>query len=287
MGSTTFDFAIDDVNTCYPEHGWTLNSQGNKLLWLPILRLVNNTNQIRKLYGCEKQITHSQWNEIRAFHALVEKLFITLRELHRATTHVENCGGIAGTKLINLNMHETITLYVDLVYVYLRRFADHFTRTIRHAVFQHYAQAPREMKNLLKKEPEELDKLKPFIDIEQFLHAVKLNTSWFRFLRSDSVTKGIRDTLEHHPNTINVQSSQVADEPWKVEAYLMNGQEYTALISPINGIMKEICNMLTEVCKVVGCESNYKFWITPYGDCLLTAGTNTDPTGFWPKIENA
>ena len=42
------DFADPAQAARVPRHGWAKNSQGVKLLWLPVLRLVHEAHEIRK-----------------------------------------------------------------------------------------------------------------------------------------------------------------------------------------------------------------------------------------------
>jgi hypothetical protein len=54
----------------FPKHGWASNSQGYRLLWLPVLTLV-------RADGAGPGVT-----EASALQSMVENLCITLRELH-------------------------------------------------------------------------------------------------------------------------------------------------------------------------------------------------------------
>lgn len=121
MANITFDFGRKEQEKGYPSHGWAVNSQNIKLLWLPLLRLIEDAGKIREQKGIENKLTLAHTKEIRSFHDLVEKLFLSLRELHRTTSFVVSCGGFANPKNDTEGVGQTIPLYVDLVYMYLRR----------------------------------------------------------------------------------------------------------------------------------------------------------------------
>lgn len=284
MAKITFDFEKEDQENAYPSHGWAVNSQGIKLLWLPLLHLVEEAGKIREREGIEKKLTLAHIKEVRCFHDLVEKLFITLRELHRTTVFMASCGGFDNPKNDTEGIGQTIPLYVDLTYMYLRRLADHFTRAIRFSVFEHFDSAPREFKRLRKMNSTSLSSLNPLVDIDHFISAIQDNDNWFDILRSDGTRKGLRDSLEHHPTSIQVQQSKVGDGPWEVEAYLMSGETHRKLLNPISSMVNEICSMFSAVHKCIVWGDSYEKWVVPYGDCILTTGNDDDWTGFWPEI---
>src|SRR6266700_3820775 len=75
------DFAESSRIGRVPQHGWAKNSQGVKLLWLPVLRLVHEAYNIRKANGLREELSQGQWSEIRAFDQTVRHFALTLREL--------------------------------------------------------------------------------------------------------------------------------------------------------------------------------------------------------------
>jgi len=280
MARIVFDFEKKDQDNSYPSHGWAINSQGIKLLWLPLLHLVTEADEIRGRHGIEKKLTLVHIEEITCFHDHVKKLHVALRELHRSIVLVASCGGFDNPKNDTDGVGQTIPLYVDLTYIYLRRLADHFTRAIRFSVFEHFESAPREFKKLRKMNSSSLKALKPLVDIDSFISAIQGNDDWFDTLRSEGTKKGLRDSLEHHPTSIRIQSSGNDDGPWKVEAYLMSGNTYRNLLDPISSMVNEVCTMFTAVHKTIASGDSYN----PRGDCIIAPGIDHDCTGFWPEI---
>jgi hypothetical protein len=280
MARIVFDFEKKDQDNSYPSHGWAINSQGIKLLWLPLLRLVTEAGEIRGRHGIEKKLTPLHIEEITCFLDHAKKPHLALRELHRSIVFVANCGGFANPKNDTDGVGKTISLYVDLIYIYLRRLADHFTRAIRFSIFEHFESAPREFKKLRKMNASSLKALKPLVDIDSFISAIQDNDDWFDTLRSEGTKKGLRDSLEHHPTSIQIQSSGNDDRPWKVEAYFMSGNTYINLLDPISSMVNEVCTMFTAVHKTIASGDSYN----SRGDCIVAPGVDHDCTGFWPEI---
>lgn len=75
------DFADSSREDAIPQHGWAKNSQGVKLLWLPVIRLMHEAYNIRKAKGLTEVLTQGQFAELGAFAQVVDQLTLTLREL--------------------------------------------------------------------------------------------------------------------------------------------------------------------------------------------------------------
>lgn len=200
MADIAFDFMKDWQQKDYPCHGWAVNSQGIKLLWLPLIHLIQETEKVRGRNTISDRLTLVQIKEIRCFHNAVEKLFVALRELHRTTTFLVSCAGFDNPKNDTEGIVLTIPLYVDLVYMYLRRLADHFTRAIRFSVFKHFDSAPREFKKLRKMDVKTLNSLQPLVDVNHFIKAVRDNDSWFDIFKCGRTDKGITRFPRTSPN---------------------------------------------------------------------------------------
>ena len=145
------DFADPSRSGRVPRHGWAKNSQGVKLLWLPILRLVHEAHDIRKANGPPEELSQGQWSESRAFAQTTARFALTLRELAKGIRlGSDPCFDQRDDEkwTISLEASSLIPLYVDLAFVYARRLADHFARASRYVLFKHPGSAPREYKNL-------------------------------------------------------------------------------------------------------------------------------------------
>jgi hypothetical protein len=277
----------------FPKHGWAKNEQGVKLLWLPIVRLVHNAEQIRSNQNLTTRLSTAHWQEIRTFHQKMSRLTLILREMHKLKN-------LAAYELgdMHVDIHEKIEagimlpLYVELCYVYFRRIGDELIRATRYVLFRNFESAPRELKNLQKLvcDTSRLRALVPICDEEQLINAVQNHTSWFSELRETTTVKGVmrkgtRDLLEHHSVLLGHQTSRVGDEPMASEMYLhqANGQS-RELLSTVKAIVDDFCAFCTAIQSAVDWGSTYKAWVIPYGDCLTITGSDDDITGFWPEI---
>lgn len=273
----------------YPAHGWTTNSQNLRLLWLPVLRIVRSTNEVRSSFGLAP-ITTSQINEVEAFRHTVEKLALSLRELHKAVEFIRRSGGLDGSIRDEYRVEALIPIFVDSVYSYVRRLADRFANAIRFLLFRHAESAPRQYRKLrsLASDHKRLNALGPFFNLAPFTEAVDQHSNWFDLVRdsepSDGVfRKGIRDALEHHPVIVKVARSQSGDDPWDVAAFMQSPSLVnTELLFPIYTILRDLCSLFAGLVRAVDSSGQY---IGPFHkDVLFLTGLDEDATGFWPPL---
>ncbi len=290
------DFADPAHTDRVPRHGWAKNSQGLKILWLPILRLLKEAHE-RKARLSEP-IPRGQSIEIEAFNQTLRHFVLTLRELAKCIrlasvpwyTHDENDEKIASYEARNL-----IPLHLDLVFVYARRIADHFARASRHVLFKKPEEAPREYKKLRPFIADEakLRRLDPLCDINVLREAFERHSGWLDKLRDSvradrvSPLKGIRDIMEHHPIWVTVRHSKVGEGPWELIADLgvpgASSEFRPDLIPVLKAIVSDMADLWTMVCASAALPPAEKLWVAPYGDALLTTGNADDAIAFWPE----
>ena len=296
MTKLLIDFKDTISSDQYPSHGWARNSQGLKLLWLPIVRNVcqlavpiasNSQNRSRDL-------SVDQILEIKAFHVTLEKLVLTLRYL----SNFMECGKepaihAPSNAEFNLRMEavNTVPLFVDLAFVYLRRLADDFARASRFVCFRYADNAPRKFKQLRKHVCNgDLDDL--LVNPDMMQEAFNNCAGWFDSLNARpeaaETRRGIRSSIEHHPVFISAQHSKDGDEPWQLEVSLgWPGQkEYVRdVVSILRQIISELCRFWTVMCRAISTDNEYIKWICPYGDQLGgITGNDENITNFWPKL---
>jgi hypothetical protein len=292
------DFADPTRVERLPRHGWAKNSQGMKLLWLPILRLVNAFDEIRKANGVLDVLSWGQQSEIKEFRQITNHFCLTLRELAKCIRLASDFSleNIEDAEKFHTS-HEAdllIPLYVDLAFVYARRLADHFARAIRYVLFRHPGSAPRKYKELRKifAKPAELQKLGPFYDTVVLQEAFEQYSGWFDKLRDSKdekgeAQKGIRDIMEHHPIGVRVHHYKLGDGPWEVSANLGDPGIHASfrpdLISTLKEIVADMAALWTAVCDAVRLAPAKQLWVTPYGDRVLLTGRDDDSTAFWPE----
>lgn len=294
--STPFDFADPAQAARLPRHGWAKNSQGVKLLWLPIIRLVNEAPNIRRKKGVTKELSPKQWSEIAAFVKATQHLAIALRELHKYVRIGTEPAYLKGSQKDfhdNIEASLLIPVFVDLVFVYLRRLADRFASSSRHVVFKHSGSAPNQYKKLkpLFDDKNKLQRLEPLCDIVRLQEAFAQHSGWFNELRNSTddageLQKGIRDIMEHHPVFVTVQNIKVGEGPWEGDAFLQNGTQVICrdLIRTLKDIIDDITCLWTEFCIAASYKKSDPPWIVPYGDVVMLMGNDDDATGFWPEI---
>ena len=273
----------------YPAHGWAVSSQNLRLLWLPVVRIVRCASDVRSSRGLPP-LTVAQMNEVHAFRQTVEKLALSLRELHKAVTFVQRCGGIDGPVRDDYRVEALIPVFVDSVYSYVRRLADRLANALRFLLFQHAESAPRQYSKLraLLSDPERLKNLVPLFDLAHLRSAIVVHSGWFDLVRDSELAdgvhrKGIRDALEHHPVIVSVARSKNGDEPWEVAAFMRSPSHVnTELLTPIRTIMQDLCALFAGVVATVDAAGNYV--VSFNGDAVFLTGRDADSTGFWPPL---
>lgn len=280
-----------------PRHGWAKNSQGVKLLWLPVLRLVHKAPEIRKANGLPEELSRGQWSEIRAFDQTTRHFALTLRELAKCIRlGSDPCFDQREDQkwTISREASSLIPLHVDLAFVYVRRLADHFARASRYVLFKRPGSAPMEYKNLrwVIADQAKLQRLEPLCDAKVLREAFDRHSGWLNKLRDSSdengeLQKGIRDVMEHHPVAMTVHHSQVEDSSWEVIANLgepgMNASFRPGLIPILKEIVADMVALWTWVCDSAGLPVARQLWVAPYGDAVLLTGNDNDSTAFWPE----
>jgi hypothetical protein len=220
------DFKEQEKRERFPEHGWAANSEGVRLIWLPIMRVLANSAQIRSELGVSRRIGSRQQGDVSTMFATLNGLSAALRELAAVTREIESLDPIEGdNKSLNRQAYlsQLTKLYVDTSIMYLRRLSDAFCRAIRYVLFDHFESAPRELKKLVgmaASDKNALAEAGPLCDIRLLKGVLCENTEWFRDIRGmkreGCEKKGIRDVLEHQSSSIEIfrrREGRVRGEP--------------------------------------------------------------------------
>lgn len=295
------DFADPSRKGHLPRHGWARNSQGNKLLWLPVLRLAHQAGDIRKAADLPIDLSRGHLAEIRAFDQTVRHFALALRELAKCIRLGSDPGfdkDPVDPERWNAGLEAAalLPLYVDLAFVYARRLADQFAKAIRHVLFTHSESAPREYKVLRQRIADQaaLQHLKPLCSVEILRSAFQRHSVWFDRIRDSTdqtgdLRKGIRDIMEHHAVAVTVQHAKSDDDSWEINANLgepgLSGSFRSELIPTLKMIVADIAALWTMVCESAGLPVAARPWIAPYGYALLLTGNDDDSTAFWPESE--
>src|SRR5687767_3259460 len=113
-----FDVGDPKQAARFPRHGWATNSQGLKLLWMPILTLFRNVGDVRRHSGATLQVPERQTEQAHYFWETLDKLCVTLSELHKWMHTTQNIGIDAEGDLWQADREASklIPLYIDLGY---------------------------------------------------------------------------------------------------------------------------------------------------------------------------
>lgn len=297
MARLIIDFENSSIATRYPAHGWALNSQDVRLLWLPVCRTLHSAESVRAAHGFSDKFTHCQWLERRAFDNTLKKLAITLREISRYARQAKLPPMYAKSQddfNVGHEAYALLPLFFDLAFIYLRRLADDFTRTSRFVLFRHVNSAPQKFKILRKNaKANKLNDL--LVDPRRVSAVIRDYSEWFDLLNerpSDTMAqeRGIRSAIEHHPVSISVQYSKTGDNPWCLEAMLgtpIQKDFRRDLSDVLKKIIGDVCTFWTKMCEVINAHDGYELWGCPYGDQFGgIIGDDSDITDFWPQLEH-
>ena len=298
----------------FPAHGWARNSNGVKLLFLPIVRLTAAQHihpdllPEGQMYPSKRLTTH-QIYESMAFRDNVVKLVRTLRELHHHTAQVCFPDPTERTSDEIKESRDSTTmasLFTDLAFTYLRRIADQFTRAIAPVLFEHVGSAPQKFKNLRKYE--DFGRLEPNCNISKLRCVLESHTDWFDKLRDPS-QGGIRDILEHHMVSVSIKPTKRPDpqtDDWLdgVEAVMDypgqdRGTPYNEDLTPkIEQVITGLSRMWTGIAKSIDWNGvdyyTRGFQLADPGthapgmmmsDGFLVASDDEGTIAFWPEIQ--
>jgi len=293
------DFKDKEKRGRFPKHGWATNSEGICLIWLPIMRVLANSNKVRTELGLSK-ITNKNWEDVISLFRTLENLSIILRELAVAMRHISSLDPITGnsnSKNREYYLLGLIKVYVDTSIMYLRRLADDFCRSVRYVLFDKFESSPREFKkliNLAMLDENKLVKAGLLCDIGQLKEVIIENTYWFRDIRGMNRDghgkKGYRDILNHHSSSIETTRDQTNNGPWQTKALLRYMSESNVmsfdLLAFVERSVSQLCDFWTRLYNILPYKSDdYKSGANlREGDIFFILGDDIDTTRMWPKI---
>jgi hypothetical protein len=265
------------------------------LLWLPLRRVLQNTNEIRRAWDLPP-VTAGQFASVRRFGDTCEKLVRTLQKLAEAKRACFGQWESADDELRRrgLEAGKELPLWVDLSYVYVRRIVDDFARAAKYVLFRKWGSAPEKFEALRShlEDPRKLEKLEPVCEIGTITDALA-SAADLATLITDSTDlegrttrKAIRNRLEHHAVVPQVQGSRMTGGPFTTHVYLMgaNPGDVTDLTAMLPQAISDLSRIFTVACRTLAFSSDYVPWICPSGDCAFNTGNSVDLTEFWPRI---
>ena len=197
-------FRDDKQREKFPRHGWAPDSEGIRLIRLPIMRLLFNPNTVRSELGLST-ITNKNFQDVVSLGDNLNNLSVILQELGatiRSTTSLDLLYGNNDSNNKQYYLTNLLKVYIDTAIMYLRRLADDLCRSMRFILFKHFESSPQKFKDLVDKtnnDEDALDKAGLLCDIKQLKKVINANTNWFRDIRgmnrNGQGKKGYRDAL--------------------------------------------------------------------------------------------
>jgi hypothetical protein len=292
-----FDFKDPLCAARFPAHGWAVNSQGIKLLWLPMrclwsMRTVARLREHRRATSPLAKSTES-WLTILN---VIDRLRVVLRELHfccrtNAQTETEISRFSREAMTEHIRTFELVPLYVELAYIYLKRSADALARGICVLAFDRCYEVPNaspfnDLRQFLHKSAK-VTKAVPIIDADRLRQIFDQNTAWFDTLTQEPnpqllKPKGIRHVLEHRPVRLIPGLAQHGNDTpyWTclLHSIAPDAPKNLDMLKHLPELMADYCSFLAEVYKTIGEGDSY------VPDSPLHHGYDDDTTGYWPPI---
>ena len=291
MARLKLSFADPEQAARFPRHGWARNTEGIKLLWLPIQRPMQIAHTIRHDKGVVEHKVPGSGKDVYAFSQIAQKLGMALRELHNLERRGRDIPLSTDTESVafGFEVGEKVPLYMDLAFIYLRRLADFMTMAIRPVLFESIRSAPQTFKGLqaLVNNQTKINALKPICNSDLLQQALNDHSAWFDSLTAKTGGgKGIRDAMEHRVSYVTA-IRQHGHGPPQVRAFLQSSagdvDVHVNLMSTLREIVADLCDLWTGLHASVGWPNEYGEGGTG-GGLLYLSGNDEDITGFWPEI---
>jgi len=279
------DFADLEQARRFPAHGWAINSQGVKILWCPLQRLISHTLLTKSTSG---SLPGGIYLDALPFSETLQKLATTLRELHRAErVSCEHPLSIRNPEVLTADHRamEIVPLYVELAFIYLRRLPDLLVVACRPLLFEHWQSVSTKFKDWISN-ADRLASCKPSCNFDVLRETLIDHSAWFNELRDVSpVTgkKGIRDALEHRGVRLIVGKQQAGDgRPYftvMTDSRASDVEIHKDILPLIPDSVAGLCLLMAGIHSAIGFSSQYE-----WGDSLSLIGTDDDIVGYWPQI---
>jgi hypothetical protein len=287
MATLKLDIADPEQARRFPRHGWSRNSQGVRLLWLPVLRLLRNIEVIRKERGA-KPASPSNLADALSVEESLRYFALVLREL-RYLDRTTPKYSLEDPRAHPQQMDRLISLtpvYVDMALTYLRRLSFLLAAAMRMLIVNDYDNVSWRNFSQFREdvlEPNKLEGLQPICDLEVLRAAFRQHTGWFDLVTSGvkQGKKGVRASLEHRPTRLLVSQSEV-EGSWSVHVSLHSTHrdvpegDLLPLLAPN---ISDFCENLAGITQAVGWGNQYDAL-----EVLAITGEDEDRTYYWPSI---
>lgn len=286
-----YDFADPNQANLFPVHGWAINSQGVKVLWCPLNRLLVSPERVLREKASLQTLPPGTALDALPFSETLRKLATTLRELHETIRiSCDRPSLLEDLETLNADLRasEMVPLYVDLTFAYLRRLPDLLVVACRPLLFEHWQSTPRTFKEWVA-DVDRLASYVPSCDFSVLRETLVEHSAWFQELRDTSPAtgkKGIRDALEHRGVRLLVGKQQSGNNRPRYTVMLdsraRDVETRKDILPHIFESVAGLCHLMTGIHASIGVGSQYD-----WSDILSLVGTDDDIVGYWPQIHDS
>jgi hypothetical protein len=316
-GSTLIlEMASEERQSRFPAHGWALNPQGAKLLWLPINNLLQNVAGVRRAKGMVDRIAmdkpRSKTDEQTYYAYPVnpddepEKdrpvrlvpgplspvpLYTSLHEVALLLSEIHRLQRLqAAIPIVTKrdkdremlrNMEQLAPMYIKWLYVEFRRLMDLVAIHFGRVAFANLSDLPNgfpRLRELVANRKKAMQKT-PLVNVDKFLTILQSVDPWFEIIRRpEGNNRGVRDALLHANVRILVSRGQAGCDRPRLTAHLSSNQQLE-LISALPQITSGLCKLFRDLYELTSWRNGYT-----RRDYFHLWGNDDDITGFWPEI---
>ncbi len=133
-GNILYDFRNLQTMASFPEHGWAVNSQGIKLLHLPIVDLLDKQGLL--FPNIFSSLPLGTNHAAQGFVDTIRRLTISLRELHAVITNSCDHEAVGSLTILDDRAFELVPVFTEASISYLRRPPDLLVHGCHTLLFQ-------------------------------------------------------------------------------------------------------------------------------------------------------
>jgi hypothetical protein len=281
-----FDIADAATASNYPRHGWAENGDGVRLLWLPTMHVFRRVDDVRKAKGLTTSLSAADSHAVAAFYYCLHNLVVALREMAQLMREDDAFTIDSDQKLAKrYKTDELCRLYLDTVFVQLRRLADRFAAASRVVLFAKHGSVSTQFKKLRDNvlDTDFLKRMEPTVDVIALQGAFREHTHWFNELRNNRDREGIRDQMEHRSIEVLIGGQRKNEEPVVRTAYLTRPcggiDAERELFRILKVILSDMCEFLTSIHMSIDFGKTYGRY-----DNFLVFGMDIDIVEWWPRL---
>jgi hypothetical protein len=295
------DIASEEQRRRWSGHGWALNSQGHRLLWLPVKTVVGDPQQVRRDYSLPALSEH-QLLRTRGFPHILTRLVRILLNLAQEIRQMQSYG----PNDTPFAVYGQSTEHVEWAYIYARRLADFFTHAAWPVLFERHA--PRSFREWVKRatndrgfmdlRPLARAGLHPTIVDARLRELIRDHRMWFDTLAgaegAQDLDEGIRVLYEHDPSWLIAhgwQWNETHDGRHELHLYgpmtRRKGEApFRDLIATLEETIADMCMFFAGFVHLAGHRRTYNRGHLFFDASLSLTGNwdDRDLTRFWPEI---